>query len=154
MTASEHSRVRKWLYESTVWSGKSVARNRRTWQHVDNMSERRKLLRHTRVIYSQFWDSNSNELISDLWFVAAVNSGTQTGICYGIAFHCSVMVVWVESSIDYQSIPSDASWHFCSSLVPISLSTPSLLVCRQLMSNHSWKHSLLLLLISLERVDS
>ena len=72
------------------------------------MSERRKLLRHTRVIGSQFWDSNSNELISDLWFDTAVNSGTQTGICYGIAFHCSVMVVWVEIS---SHVSTEPSWH-------------------------------------------
>ena len=113
VTASGYSRVRKWLYESTVWTGKGVARNRDTWQHVDDMSERRQLMEHARVISSQFWDSNNNELISDLWFDTAVNSGMQTGICYGIAFHCSVMVVWVENS-SYAS--AEPSWHRLTSL--------------------------------------
>ena len=42
-------------------------------------------------------------------FGTAVNSGTQTGICYGIAFHCSVMVVWAENSSGIQLIPSDTN---------------------------------------------
>jgi len=52
-------------------------------------------------------------LISDLWFDTAVNSGTQTGICYGIAFHCSVMVVWVENS---SCVSINPSWHRLTSL--------------------------------------
>jgi hypothetical protein len=109
-------------------------RSRGTWHHVSHTSERKRIPSGLRVISSQFWDSNG--LIFDLWSGTTVKSGTQSGICYGIAFHCSVMVVWAENSLGTWLTLSDTSWQTCSSLVPISPTMSSPLVSHQFMSNH------------------
>ena len=130
-----------------------VAKSRRKWKRVSRTSGRKRWLRRLRVISSQIWDSNGL-----CWangpgkavFGTAVNSGTQTGIYYSIAFYCSVMVAWAENSLGTKLVLSNTSWRSCCSLVRISQTTSSLLVSHQFMSyqikkviwNETWIRSM------------